>query len=321
MSLKEAVACIKRNKSFLITSHVNPEGDALGAELALYRILRKLGKSVVIVNEDNLPYGYEFLPGTDSIKKYKDNLKIDFDCFVALDCSDLKRTGEVYRLNSRKKTILNIDHHVSNRAFGTVNWIEPYASSCSEMIYRLHKKLRLEMDKETALSLYTGIVSDTGSFRYSNTASSTHRVAAELLRYNLDVAGVYRNVYENIPLADMKLLTRLLPEMRAAAGGKIIWFALRRGKLRDKRLSFDLAENLLTFARAVKGVQVAALFKENLGVRDEIRVNLRSQGKVDVNKIAQFFGGGGHKAASGITMRGSIESVRRQVLAKIKESL
>lgn len=322
MSLKKAIACIKNNKNFLITSHTNLEGDALGSELAFYNLLKKIGKTAWVINEDNLPYGYDFLPYKNKILKFKDNLKdIEFDCFAVLDCSDLSRTGEVYRLNSKKKPILNIDHHISNQEFGDINWIEPHASSCSEMVYKLYKAMHIPLDRDAAILLYTGILADTGSFRYSNVTSFTHRIASELLKFNLDIPQIYKSIYENIPFEDMKLLARILPAMKRGADGKLIWFQIKRNLLRNKKLSFDLSEQILTFGRAVKDAEVVVLFKENLGVKNEIRINFRSQGKVDVNKIAQFFGGGGHKTASGATIHGKIDHIRRRVLAKIKQNL
>ncbi|MDP3732611.1 MAG: bifunctional oligoribonuclease/PAP phosphatase NrnA [Candidatus Omnitrophota bacterium] len=322
MSLRKVVEYVKKHKNFLITSHTNPEGDALGSELAFYNMLKKLGKNATVINEDSLPYGYDFLPNKNKIIKFKDNLKnIEFDCFVVLDCSDLSRTGEVYRLNSRQKPILNIDHHISNKKFGNINWVEPYASSCSEMIYKLYKALGVTLDRDAAVSLYTGILTDTGSFRYSNATSFTHRAVSELLKFNLDVPQIYKSIYENIPFPDMKLLTRILPGIRQGAKGRIVWFQVKHNILRNKKLSFDLSEHILSFGRAIENAEVVVLFKENLGVKNEIRLNFRSQGKVDVNKIAQFFGGGGHKTASGATVSGKLDEVRRRVLAKIKENL
>lgn len=321
MSLKKTAACVKRNKSFLITAHTNLEGDALGAELAFYRLLKKLGKSAVILNEDNIPPGYKFLPDLDKILVLRKGLKkIKFDCFAALDCSGLKRTGEVYKLNTGQKTVLNIDHHISNEKFGDVNWVDPSASSCSEMIYRLYKALRVPLDKNSATFLYVGMLTDTGSFRYSNTASLTHAAVSELLRYGLNIPRIYKNIYENIPFCDMKLLVKLLTKMKLQAGGRVFWLQIRRNSLSSRKLSFDLSEHILSFARAIAGVEVAVLFKENLADRGEIRANFRSCGKIDVNKIARFFGGGGHKTASGATINGQIDEVRKKVLAKIKES-
>jgi len=322
VGLKKVVEYIKRNKNFLITTHINMEGDAAGSELAFYRLLKAMGKRATIINDDNLSYEYSFLPGINQIKKFKKNLKnIKFDCFVILDCSDLERCGQIYKINTANKPVLNIDHHISNQRFGDVNWVEPHSSSVSEMIYQLYKKLDLPLNREIAMLLYVGILTDTGSFRYPNTTSVTHKIVSQLLRYNLDIAQIYKNVYENIPFQDMKLLSKILPTISRDANGKIAWFQIQRRILKNKKISFDLTEHILHFARAIKDAEVAVLFKENLGKKNEVRVNLRSQGKVDVNRIASFFGGGGHKTASGATVKGKIEDVRKKVLAKIRESL
>lgn len=322
MSLKNTIACIKNNKAFLITTHLNPEGDAFGSELAFYRILKALGKRATIINEAGVPCEYDFLPGTKFIRKFKKNLKgMKFDCFVVLDCSDLKRCGDVSILNAANSPVLNIDHHISNERFADINWIEPQASSTCEMVYKLYKKLHIPLNRDAAMSLYVGIMTDTGSFHYPNTSAFTHKAVSELMGYNLDITQIYKNLYEDIPFGDMKLLSKILPTIRRAVFGKVAWFQIKQNVLKNKKISFDLTEHLLSFARAIKNVEVAVLFKENLGTKFEIRVNLRSQGKVDVNKIAQIFGGGGHKTASGATVKGRIEEVRRKVLAKIRESL
>lgn len=322
MSLKKVITSIKRNKKFLITAHTNLEGDALGSELAMYNLLKKMGKEAVIVNEDDLPYEYGFLDVKNKINKFDRNVKKHkFDCLIVLDCSDLGRTGEVHRLNTGNKPVINIDHHISNQMFGDVNWVEPKACCCAEMVYKLYKKLGIPLDRESAVSLYTGLLTDTGSFHYPNTTSFAHKAVAELLKYKIDASKIFRNVYENIPFQDMKLLSRILPKIRRDAQGRIAWFQIERNMLMNRKITFDLSEHILGFARAIKDVEVVVLFKENLGVKNEVRINLRSQGKVDVNKIAQFFGGGGHKTASGATVKGTLDQVRKKVLAKIKESL
>jgi bifunctional oligoribonuclease and PAP phosphatase NrnA len=321
MSIQKAIAFIRSHKSFLISSHTNMEGDALGSELGFYFLVKKLGKQATMVNEDGVPYGYEFLPALGKIRRFKERLNgLKFDCFVTVDCSDLKRTGEVYTLNVDHKPVLNIDHHISNSNFGQVNWVDPEASSASEMIYRLHKKMKVALDKNVALALYAGILTDTGSFRFSNTSSRTHEATAELLTYGIDVVAVYKDIYGSIPYSDLKLLTKILPNMKTALGGKIVWFEVSKQLLKkQKGIFFDLSETLLTFARTLKGLEVAVLFRENLGEGREVRVNFRSQGAIDVNKIANLFGGGGHKSASGCTIKGlSLTRVRKTVLNKIK---
>lgn len=323
MSIHKTAEFLRKNNNFLITSHTTPEGDAIGSELGLYRLLKALGKNVFVINEDDLPYGYEFLPDVDKIQKFhKDKKRVDFDALVAVDCSDLRRTGEVYTLNSAKKPIINIDHHISNEKFGYINWVDPSASCCAEMIFRLYKKMRVPLDKNSALLLYAGILTDTGSFKYSNTTVLTHKIAAELLGYGIDFVEVFKNIYENVPFDDMQLLGSILPNMKRTLDGKIIWFQIKKDLLKNhKEIHFDLTEHILSFGRAVKGKEVVVLFKENLGDLNEVRVNFRSQGHVDVNKIAGFFGGGGHKTASGCTIKGKIEDVSRKVLAKIKSEI
>jgi phosphoesterase RecJ-like protein len=321
MSLRKVIASIKRNKKFLVTTHLNLEGDALGSEIAFRRLIQRLGKEVYIVNDDQVPSNYDFLPGADKIIKFKKGLKIEFDCFVILDCADLTRCGSVGTLALETKPILNIDHHTSNTRFGSINWIKPRVSSTARMVYELYKEMGVRLDKEAAVAIYVGILTDTGSFRYSNTTSYTHKIVAELMQYGFNITDIYKRIYENITLRDMKLLTAILPKVRLDGQGRIAWFQIKRELLKGKKIFFDLTEYVLSFARAIKGIEVAVLFKESPIAKNEIRVNLRSQGKVDVNRIAAFFGGGGHKTASGATLRASLTVARKKVLAKIKEIL
>ena len=208
MSVQEAVDFIRKHKRFLVSSHTNMEGDALGSQLGIYFLIKKLKKHAVMVNDEGVPYGYEFLPALGKIRHFKEGLKdLKFDCFVTVDCSDLKRTGEVYLLNAENKPVLNIDHHISNSNFGEANWVDPKASSASEMVYRLYKNMGVALDKDAALALYAGILTDTGSFRFNNTSSATHMVTADLLTYGIDVPGVYKNIYGSISYSELNLLT------------------------------------------------------------------------------------------------------------------
>lgn len=321
MSLRKIIASIKRNKTFLITTHLNLEGDALGSEIAFSRLLKKLGKKAYIVNGDRTPANYNFLPGVDKIIKFKKESLIKFDCFVILDCANLTRCGDVRTLATEKKPILNIDHHTSNTRFASINWIESRVSSTAQMVYELYKKMGVKLDRGAALALYAGILTDTGSFRYSNTCSYTHRVVSELMQYKFDITDIYQKVYGNMSPQDMRLLLGILPKIKLDGQGRIAWFQIKKGLLGGKRIFFDISEYVLSFARSIQGIEVAVLFKENPRTKNEIKVNLRSQGAVDVNRIANFFGGGGHKTASGATLKGRLPEVRKKVLAKIKESL
>jgi phosphoesterase RecJ-like protein len=319
--LRQVVESIRKNKKFIITSHRNLEGDALGSELAFFRLLRKIGKEALMVNADPVPYSYSFLPDIEKIAKYKKSLAgLRFDCFVTLDCSGMNRCGEVSNIRINSDTVVNIDHHISNEAFGDVNWVDPKASSCSEMVYGLYKEMRVPFDKSSALQLYTGIMTDTGSFKYVNTTPATFMAAAELTKFNLDINGIYRKVYEDIPFEDIKFLLSVLPAIKRGVNGRIVWFKITK-KITPGKLAIDLSEHLLNFGRSIKNVDVVVLFKENLGDNKEVRVNFRSQGRVDVNKIAAFFGGGGHKTASGCTIEGGIDEVIHKVIGKIKSEI
>jgi phosphoesterase RecJ-like protein len=316
--LSGVVAALKKYRRFCITSHTNLDGDGLGGELAVRRMLRALGKKAVIVNDDEVPYSYRFLPGVTSVRKMGAGVSGGkFDCFVVLDCSDIRRIGQVQQLIGGAP-VINIDHHISNDYFGTVNWVIPDISCTSEMVYMLCKRFRVPIDRIMAQYLYVGLLTDTGSFRFSNTLASTHRIAAELVESGVDVAGTYKNVYGNIPYEDLKLLSEILPTMEKSKDGKVVWFQIHKEYLkRQNVVSIDLSESILNFARSLKGVEVVILFKESLAREHEIRVNFRSQGKVDVNKVAAMFGGGGHKTASGATVKGALPHVMHKVLAAV----
>lgn len=313
---------VKKYDSFVITSHVNLEGDALGSELAFLSLLKSLGKKAVIVNDDDLPYGFEFLPQIKSIVKYSPKLKnLDFDCLVVLDCSDLNRTGDAYKVNKLNKPIINVDHHISNSYFGSVNLVEPHASSCCEIIFKLFKAAKVPYKYESAIALYVGIMTDTGSFHYSNTSSFTFYAASELVKCGLNVQQIYRMIYEDKPFKDLMILAGILSSVKLANKGRVAWVVLNKNHTSNKNLSFDLSEKILSFCRSIKGVEVAVLFKEIETFVPQVKVNFRSQGKVDVNKVAKFFEGGGHKTASGCTINSTLISAKRAVFNKIAKEL
>ncbi|MDD3234539.1 MAG: bifunctional oligoribonuclease/PAP phosphatase NrnA [Candidatus Omnitrophota bacterium] len=316
--MKKAVECIRNNKSFLVTMHVNMEGDAVGAALAFCLLAEKLGKKTAVINDDPVPQVYSFLPGTSRITRTPARPLSGFDCFVAVDCSDLKRCGKAGETARGARCVLNIDHHVSNVKFGSVNWVDPSSSSASEMIYDLYRRMKVPLDKDSALLLYTGIMTDTGSFRYTNTSDRTHLAAAEMMRCGAVPADVYRRIYEASSFSDMQALARILGTMKRDQSGKLVWFAVERSMMPRRRMSMDLTEQILNYARSVKEAEVVVLFRENFGAKGGIRVNFRSRGRIDVNNIAGMFGGGGHATASGCTVAGGMKAAVRKVLSAVK---
>jgi phosphoesterase RecJ-like protein len=292
---------LRKHKNFIISAHTSPEGDSLGAQLAFAKSIRLMGKKCDIVNADRSSREYEFLPGIESIKTRPRMKK--YDAAIILDCSDISRIGSAVNFISESTPILNIDHHVSNEYFGDINLVDKDASSVCEILYLLFKQLNSKIDKDIAVCLYTGIVTDTGSFRYTNTRALTHFVTCELLKWKIDVVGIYRSIYQNLELSDLKFLNRALANIRQDVTGRIAWVRITRKLIKKYRPKIDLTDNILNFLRSLKDVEVCVLLRERSGEGKNVRINLRSQGKVDVNKIAQHFGGGGHKTASGVTLR------------------
>ncbi len=306
---------LKKHKSYLVVSHVNLEGDAIGSSLAIALLLKRLGKKVIVINEDNVPAQYSFMPFSKLIKKPKKNLL--FDAVVAVDCSDIGRIGRCIEYIPKNKVIINIDHHFGNDNFGKVNWIEPKASSCSEMIYQLFKKMSVPIDNKTAYLLYVGIMTDTGSFKYANTTSFTHRVVAELIDKNLDIHEIYKDVYQNVSTDNAKKIISVLNTLRFDKTGKIAYLEQKRKDIAGDT-STDLSEYILDFARSLRGVEVVLLFKES-EENNKIRVNLRSKSRYDVNRLAKIFCGGGHRTASGCTIKGDIREAERKLIAAARK--
>ena len=307
--LKKIVEKIKSSKSFLITAHMNLEGDALGSELATYLLLKKLKKRVVIYNNDSTPGIYEFLPFSRVIKN---SVKEDkFDVAMVLDCSDVSRTGEVKDSLNKAGCIINIDHHISNTNFGDINWVEPSSGSAAQMLYHLCDRFKI-MDKNIAMCLYTGIFTDTGNFTYANTDSQTHKIVSSLMKYNLHPHRIYATIHSLCNPPDLNFIGKIISSLKFDPGRKICWATIT--KWQDK--NYDLTEVVFSIMRLLKDPEVFLLFKRV--DRHKTRVNFRSRDRVDVNRIAKFFGGGGHKNASGTTIREPLEKAERKVISFVK---
>ncbi len=301
----------KRHKVVVVATHVHLEGDALGSALALASLLRRLGKKVYAVTGDRVPAEYTFLPGLKGLR-YRAWPK-DYDLCVLVDCSDRARIGGLSRRVRRDRPLVNIDHHVGNTRFGHVNWVDPSASSACEMLYELFKAMRVPIRHSEAVQLYAGLMTDTGSFRFTCTTSRTHAAAADLLRRGVDVNAIYRKLHEEWPFGAVALLGEILRTLRRDKSGTVAWLTVSAKMLRRQPTLLSRTDDIIRFARCVTGVEVALLFKEvHPG---EVRVNLRSCRGRDVNRLARRFGGGGHPMASGCTVRGPLKDVVRRVVA------
>ncbi|NQT75342.1 MAG: bifunctional oligoribonuclease/PAP phosphatase NrnA [Candidatus Omnitrophica bacterium] len=314
MSANKIKTAIKKFNKFLISSHINPEGDAIGCQLALVSLLRRLGKKAVMLNESPVPHVLQFMKGTENVLK-EIPADFNFQAAVILDCPDLSRVGRVSEYITPDKVVINIDHHISNENFGKHNWVDRNISSTGEMIYDLFKAFKLKIEYDEALAMYVAIMTDTGSFRYTNTTSRTHRIAAELIDKGVDPYEAFGRIYETSSLQDINLLGEALQTLKLTDDGKVAWLWVTKEMLKKTKASLEGTEGIINFARSIEGVEIAMLFRET-GTEGRIKVSFRSKGKVDVNKLAAFFGGGGHVTASGCTVFGKMKAVEKKVLAK-----
>ena len=307
-----AIEKVREGSNFIVVSHVNPEGDALGSLLGLTLALRLAGKSVTAYMEDNLPDILEFLPGSDTLTDSRDG-KGPFDATIAVDCGQKDRLGASLNLGPETGTLINIDHHGTNDEFGDINVVEPEASSAGEMVYDFLVAAGLEINKDIATCLYVAISTDTGSFRYSSAKSETFRKAGELVALGADPWDVASHVYENHPENKLKLFSMVLGTLEVVTCDtfKVATMYVTLDMFERAGADKDLSEGFVNYARAVTGVEVGLLFRENSsGV---YKVSMRSRGLIDVAEIAQRFGGGGHKNAAGFQISGELSEVRTRL--------
>jgi len=305
---------IRSSSRFLITSHVRLDGDAIGSELALYLMLRDMGKEASVYNRDTLPQMYRFLPGSDAIVNSMDAGDV-FDAVFILDCSEIDRVGEEAPRVSAIRNIINIDHHISNGSFGDLSLLDPAASSTGEIVYRLMRELGVNITKDMAINLYTAILTDTGAFRYSNTGQKTFRVASDLVANGADPWWISQRIYENNPVQKMKLLAKALDTMAFFWDRRIAVIHVTKKMLEEAEALWECTEGFVEFPRSIEGVEVAAFISE-IGDRF-FKVSLRSRGSMDVEKIAGVFGGGGHHSAAACRITGDLESVKAKLVEAV----
>ena len=307
------------NKTFLVTTHVNPDPDALCSQLAVALFLKVRGKKVILLNHEEIPSRLNFLPHSHLIKSVKGVTSVHYDAAVAVDCGDLPRVGDVQSLLDPAKPLINIDHHITNDGFGTCRWIDPQASSTCEILFDLFQSLKMPLTKPLAQLLYAGIMGDTGGFRYDNTTAKTHRIAAALQEFRLSPADYYRKIYESIPVADLQKFIRIMNRFEFFADGRIVSLTLSEKVFDSFSEDFDLKDSVFRFLRSIKNVEVSLIFMR-IG-RSKTRVNLRSAGVVDVAAVALHFNGGGHRNASGCTVDRPAKDVKTQILQEIQKAL
>ena len=311
---------LREHQRFAILSHVRPDGDALGSQLALALSLQQLGKNVRVWNEDGMLEKYSFLPRSELLTK-PPSTGADVDVAIALDTAIQNRLGTALAAIRSAKIWIDIDHHRSNPGYGDLVIVDPNAPATGEIIFSLIKSQGLPFNHDIAENLYAAISTDTGSFQYPKTSARTFEIAAELVRVGgLDVGQISQQLYENYPRRRLELLRELLRTTRFEFGDRAASFSLTSKTAADLAVLPEDNEGLIDHLRAIRGVIVAVFFEELAD--GKVRVSMRSKDEaVDVCAICQKFGGGGHTLAAGARVRGSLAEVEEKVLEEIREVL
>lgn len=308
--IKEIIDSIRNGKSFLITAHVRLDGDALGSELALCLLLRDLGKKVVVYNQDNTPAHYRFLPAAQNIVHELGSIE-QYDVAFILDCSELERVGDEKEKIGRIKTLINIDHHISNGGFCEIRMLDAKASSTGELLYRLMQEMHCPMNKDICTNLYAAIITDTGGFRYSNTHRDTFLAAGTLVEKGADPQWISENIYESDPPAKLRLLAKTMETLSLDMERKMGSLVVTRESLKEAGASVELTDGFVEIPRSISGIEISVLYTQ---MDDNyFKLSMRSKGSVNVEKIARKFGGGGHVNAAACRIEGNIEAVKMKI--------
>ncbi len=313
--IAEIVQRITQAERILVCAHASPDGDAIGSTLGLMLGLEKLGKDVVAYNADGVPDSFHFLPGAGRLVSDLAGQQ-DFDLVCVLDAGDLSRTGD--RVAERAPFLINIDHH-PNSDFGDICYLDTSAAATAVLVLRVLKACGVVLDKEVALPLYTGLLSDTGSFRYANSNPEAFAVGSELVALGIDPWDVASSLYESQPVERMQLLSRVLATLHVSADGKYASVAMSLDMLEETGALPEHTDGFVNYPRAITGVEVAVFFRQL--DQGTVKIGFRSRGNIDVGQLANQLDGGGHKNAAGAEMSGSLDTVIPQVHALLEKLL
>lgn len=318
--LEEIIRLINEEDDFIITSHIDPDGDNIASQLALYSILTKMGKHVTLLDNDPVPERYAFMLNDEVIHHEISDDK-NYSAAFVVDVANLKRTGKGVStyIDENVDIIVNIDHHRSNEYFGTYNYVDPHSSAAAVLVFKIANALGIEWDSEIATRIYAGIMTDTGGFRYPNTNQETFRIVTDLVNYGANPGDIAYHIYSQRPFPVIKLIVEALSTLTLHYDEKVALMKLTEEHYKRADAQSEHSEGLINYASSIKGVYVAVLLREN--DTERIRVSLRSNGQVDVDKIARVFGGGGHKNAAGCRIEATIGEVEKILLAEIEKFL
>jgi phosphoesterase RecJ-like protein len=317
--MEQIIEQIKKSDRILIASHMDPDGDAVGSLLAMGRAVLKLNKQFTLFNASPIPAVYRFLPAVESIVRDLDDVN-RYSSAIILDCGDLSRIGKICAQVKQIPCIINIDHHISNTGFGDHLLIDTNACATAEIIYRLIKRLEVAIDKEIGASIYTGILTDTGSFRFSNTNRAAFAISQEMTECGVDPYSIAQEVFGTYSLERIKLLNLALDSIEISGNGKVSVMTITQSMLAETGTDSEDVDGMIHYAKSIEDVRVAALIHEQhngevqSSNRPRYHVSLRSDGTVDVAAIACNFGGGGHSMAAGFQIEMSLKDLKSEII-------
>lgn len=316
------IAChFQRGSTFVVLSHYRPDGDAIGSSLAVALALKKMGKSVRVLNEDPVPETLKFLPGSELMEQ-PGGEPVHADVVIAVDCATRERLGAKCLAAIQSPLWINLDHHRSNEDYGDLHFIDSDSPATGEIVFNLLFASALPLDAAIGANLYVAISTDTGSFQYQGTTARTYEIGAALIRLGVDIAVLARATYENYPLRRIELLRGLLNTMDITHGGRVASWGLTKEMAAATGMKPEDAEGLIDNLRSIQGVIVAASFEELPGGDGKIRISLRSKDpRVDVGRICALFGGGGHALAAGARLSGPLADAKAKIFQAIDEAL
>lgn len=318
--LDDALDFIRKHERFAVVSHVQPDGDAISSTSVVGWLLRKLGKSAVLINENRAPSRLHYLWGYDDIVCYlSDPPQEKFSAVISVDCADFSRIGKAAQVFEDGAELLNIDHHPTNDGYGRVNVIRPDAAATVQILFDLIERSGIPIDLDCATAIYTGLLTDTGGFRYSNTSPDVMAIASRMLAVGVPGYQIADRLLEKMSMAKLKLLQLSLSRLEFTEDGNIGWLYIMKEDLPSTGATSEDMEGIVNYALNVDGVEVGILFKET--ENGFVKASLRSAGKADVAGIAKSFGGGGHVRAAGCTLEGPVADAMPMLLEAVRKAL
>lgn len=315
-SLEEIADHLKKSTSAILLPHVYIDGDDLGSMLALSMGLEKLGKTCHKVCHEPVPLMFGFLPRVSDIST--DIPPQQFDSAILIECTNLSRLPEGMNVRSFARTIINIDHHPGNSLYGDLNYVDNSAAAVGEIIYDLLNSLGVDLDHDMALSLYLSILTDTGGFQFANTTAKTHRIVSDLLRFQVDVDRISRQIFRSLEFNVLKLRGEVFSTLVQECGGRIVWGALTPAMMEKYAVEDGDTQHLIEDINVIRDADVVVLFK--VTGNGSVRVSLRSR-ELPVNEVAKKYDGGGHVLAAGCTLTGTLSQVKDEIVGTLMELL